>query len=398
MAANDSHPVVKAGTRRLLAVLCGAIVLATIVAMVALRTDRDRELELRPTGPTSPATVVAVRVAPCPDSAPDDRVTCAGGSLRFADGRRAPLAQLPASAAPNIAPGDEVLVTPAPGGGYDVVAFRGRGAVLTAAAVIALAAMLLVGGWRGLRAGVALAAAVAAVLLFAVPALLDGRPAAVVAVVTGGGVAAALIVIVHGTDVRARIAFLGAAAGVGIATVAGQLLRESAHLAGLADAAPTFVKVLHGRIPFDGLLLAGMVVGASGAVVELAVRQVDATWDLRDAPTSWRGVTAAGLRRGRAAMAGMTTTLVVAYIGAAIPTALLLTAGDNAVSQTIRGETIAVEIARTVAGAIALASVVPVTTAMAALVVVREARASRPRDPRAFRSRRERAMWQEETT
>jgi uncharacterized membrane protein len=92
----------------------------------------------------------------------------------------------------------------------------------------------------------------------------------------------------------------------------------------------------------------------------------------------------------------MVTVLVLAYLGAALPAIVLFTSGGDSASRTVRGETIAVELARAAVGAIALAAVVPLTAAVAAYVVVREARNDDSSDPREFRSRRERLLWQEE--
>ena len=394
--AIDGHPVVKTRTRRVLAVLTGLVLIAVIVGMTLLATGGHRQLELSPPRPRVAATVVSVRYEACPESAPSDRVVCASGTLRLPSGQRAPITEVPVSMAPDVAPGDHVLVTAAPGGGYDLVAFRDRGPILLGAAIAAVVALLIAGGLRGLRAAAALAFAGAVTIGFAVPVVLNGRSATAVAGVSAVAIAAALIAVLHGIDARARIAFLASSAALAGAVGAGNVLRKGAHLAGLPNAVPSYLHVLHGRLPTDGLLLGGMVIGATGAIVDLAVRQVDATWDLRDAPASWWGVTIAGMRRGQAAMGGMATALVLAYIGAALPTIVLFTSGGDGASRTVRGETIAVELARAALGTIALAVVIPLTAAVAAFVVVREARNKDAGDPRRFRTRRERRMWQEQ--
>ena len=396
MALIDGHPVVKARTRRVLAVLTALILLVVIVGMTSLAVGGHRQLELSPPGPKVTATVVAVRYEACPESAPDDRVICASGSLRLANGQRVPIAQVPASMAPNVAPGDHVLASIAPGGGYDIVAFRDRGQLLLGAAIVTMLALLIAGGLRGLRAAGALAFAGAITIGFAVPAVLNGRSATEVAGVSALAIAAALLAVLHGVDARARVAYLGSSAAIAAAVLLGEVLRKGANLAGLSDAVPSYLHVLHGRLPADGLLLAGIVIGATGAIADVAIRQVDATWDLRGAPSSWRGVTIAGMRRGQTAVSGMVTALALAYVGAALPAIVLFTSGGDSASRTVRGETIAVELARAAVGAIALAAVVPLTAAIAALVVVREARSDDSGDPRRFRSRRERRVWQEE--
>src|SRR5206468_4601642 len=61
MAAIDDHPVVRARTRRVLAVLAGSVLVAVVVGMTLLAVGGHRQLELASPGPRVAATVVSVR-------------------------------------------------------------------------------------------------------------------------------------------------------------------------------------------------------------------------------------------------------------------------------------------------------------------------------------------------
>src|SRR5205085_7240406 len=62
MAERDGHPVVKVGTRRVLAVLTGTILVAVIAGMTSLGLRGHRQLDLKTPAPRVAATVVSVHL------------------------------------------------------------------------------------------------------------------------------------------------------------------------------------------------------------------------------------------------------------------------------------------------------------------------------------------------
>lgn len=83
----------------------------------------------------------------------------------------------------------------------------------------------------------------------------------------------------------------------------------------------------------------------------------------------WRGLYRAGIRIGRDHIASVVNTLVLAYAGAALPLLLLFSIAQSSVGSVANSELVAEEIVRTLVGSIGLVASVPVTTALAALVV-----------------------------
>src|SRR5436190_1971032 len=83
----------------------------------------------------------------------------------------------------------------------------------------------------------------------------------------------------------------------------------------------------------------------------------------------WRGLYRAGIRIGRDHIASVVNTLVLAYAGAALPLLLLFSIANSSVGAVANSELVAEEIVRTLVGSIGLVASVPVTTALAALVV-----------------------------
>jgi uncharacterized membrane protein len=103
----------------------------------------------------------------------------------------------------------------------------------------------------------------------------------------------------------------------------------------------------------------------------VTVTQTSAVWELHEANPSmgWRGLYRAGIRIGRDHIASVVNTLVLAYAGAALPLLLLFSIAQSSVGAVANSELVAEEIVRTLVGSIGLVASVPVTTALAALVV-----------------------------
>lgn len=88
------------------------------------------------------------------------------------------------------------------------------------------------------------------------------------------------------------------------------------------------------------------------------------------------------MRIGRDHIASSVYTLVLAYAGSAIPLLLLVSLSGRSVHHIVTGDEFAEEALRGLIGGLGLVASVPITTALAAVVV-----AGRRRDRRAARTR-----------
>jgi uncharacterized membrane protein len=82
-----------------------------------------------------------------------------------------------------------------------------------------------------------------------------------------------------------------------------------------------------------------------------------------------RALYRSAIRIGRDHIASVVNTLVLAYAGAALPLLLLFSIAQSSVGTVANSELVAQEIVRTLVGSIGLVASVPVTTALATLVV-----------------------------
>ncbi|MFE1196552.1 YibE/F family protein [Streptomyces olivaceoviridis] len=232
-------------------------------------------------------------------------------------------------------------------------------------------AVVVVGRLRGVMALVALAASFLVLTLFILPAILEGANPLLVAVVGSSAIMLIALYMCHGLSARTSVAVLGTLISLCLIGVLGSLFIGWAALTGNTDDSTGLIHGLYPSIDMSGLLLAGVIIGSLGVLDDVTVTQTSAVWELHEANPSmgWRGLYRAGIRIGRDHIASVVNTLVLAYAGAALPLLLLFSIAQSSVGTVANSELVAEEIVRTLVGSIGLVASVPVTTALAALVV-----------------------------
>ena len=282
---------------------------------------------------------------------------------------------------PDVDPGDKIRVakTPKPpknapavaGTGYTLYDFERRGPMLILAGLFALVVVVFA-RWRGALSLAGLAISLVLVLLFVVPAILDGKSPLLVAVVGAMAVALTTIPLAHGWGPKSLAALLGSAASLILTALLAVLFTNLAHLTGLSSEEAIFLQIGAADVSLQGLLLAGMVIGALGVLDDVTISQASTVLALRRANPglAFRRLFGLALDVGRDHVSATVNTLVLAYVGAALPILLLFSAADIGVSDALNLEVVAKEVVATLVGSIGLISAVPITTALAALLAL----------------------------
>ncbi|MFD8934285.1 YibE/F family protein [Streptomyces sp. NPDC059578] len=270
--------------------------------------------------------------------------------------------------------GQKVIVAYAPDAPRDLqysVADTNRRLPMVLLAGLFALAVVLVGRLRGLMALVALAVSFLILTFFILPAILQGSNPLVVAVVGASAIMLIALYMCHGLSARTSVAVLGTLVSLLLIGVLGSLFIGWASLTGDTDDNTGLIHGLYPGIDMSGLLLAGVIIGSLGVLDDVTVTQTSAVWELHQAdPTmSRRALYRAGIRIGRDHIASVVNTLVLAYAGAALPLLLLFSIAQSSVGTVANSELVAEEIVRTLVGSIGLVASVPVTTALATLVV-----------------------------
>jgi uncharacterized membrane protein len=367
--------------RRVLTWVMVPLVVGTVLAVALMWPPRPDPPEN--TGATFYAgTVTAVREQECP---PEQQSAgfrrCGEVTVRVAEGPdqgqevTAPVPDGPG--APTVRVGDDVhlVVTGDPADPATVqygITDHQRGTPLFL--VVALFAVVIVafGLRRGLASLAGLAACFTLLLTFVLPAIFAGRPPLLVAVVGAAAVMFVIMYLVHGISVRTSVAVFGTLGALVVTGALGVLATAATFLTGVVgDDELTLFTTMPG-LDLRGVLLAGIIIGSLGVLDDVTVSQAATVGELARADptlTRWQ-LYRAGTRVGRAHVASVVNTLVLAYAGASLPLLLLIvvnTTGRDA-GAVLTAQPIAQEIVRSVVATVGLVAAVPLTTALAAFV------------------------------
>ena len=272
---------------------------------------------------------------------------------------------------PHLAAGDHIRVTrQVDGGGTTTYAFFDfeRTLPLWILGAVFAVVIVAVARWRGLRALVGIGVAFAVLTIFLLPALRDGAPAVPIALVASSTILFAVIYLAHGVSLRTSAALLGTLSALLVAAFLSWGTIELLHLTGLSEEQNNDIAAYMGTVSISGLLLAGFIIGSLGVLNDVTVTQASTAFELAEHGASRRAIFNGAMRVGRDHIASTVYTLVLAYAGSALPLLMLFSVANRSLGDVLTSENVAIEIARSAVGGIALALSVPLTTAIAAVL------------------------------
>ena len=282
---------------------------------------------------------------------------------------------------PDLGVGDAVRVVknvappgaePVEGAGYTLTDFERRSPMLLLALLFA-GLVVAFGRLRGALSLVGLGLSLAVILLFVVPAILDGKEPLLVAIVGSSAVMLTTIALAHGVGPKSLAAMLGTAASLLLTALLAVIFTDLTHLTGLSSEEATLLQLNDAQVSLEGLLLAGMIIGALGVLDDVTISQASTVLALRRAgpDQGFRELFAGALGVGRDHVTATVNTLVLAYVGASLPLLLVFSSGELGFVEAVNLELIAKEVVAMLVGSIGLIAAVPLTTGLAALLAAR---------------------------
>jgi uncharacterized membrane protein len=211
-------------------------------------------------------------------------------------------------------------------------------------------------------------------LLAIVPAVQRGEDPLLATLLGALAVLVIAVFVVHGLNRKSLSALGGTAACLLIVVALAAVVLAVAHVTGLGSEEAVFLAIgTAGRVDLHRLVLAGIVVGSLGALVDMGIGQASATFELAAAHEEMRGARLydSALNVGRDHIGSLVNTLALAYFGGAMPLIVLLSLGNIPLSVALNSETIVIEIVSVLVASIGLVLCVPITTGIAVALVGR---------------------------
>jgi uncharacterized membrane protein len=370
---SDATRLLATTSGRLLAGATGVLALLTVIGLVALWPGAlPKGHQQAFGGSTLGAHVKIADTVRCPGPTAQ---RCRRVAVTIDEGpdagTRAALDLGPVDLTPTLSPGDAVRVQRSEPGAPERYAFADvdrRSPMLWLAVGLAVLAAL-VARWRGVLALVGVALSLVLVVAFLVPAILDGSDPVLVSLIAALAVMFVTLALTYGPGPQSLAAALGIGASLLLAALVGHAMVAAAHLDGRTGELP----LASLGVRLQGVVLAGMVIGALGVLTDMAVSQASAVTALRQANPGLgpRALYRGAFAVGRDHLSATIHTLVLAYVGAALPLILVLRDAHTGMTDALNGQIVAEPVVATLVGAIALVAAVPLTTGLAAVLVAR---------------------------
>lgn len=233
--------------------------------------------------------------------------------------------------------------------------------------IVFLAGALVAGtGGAGLRALGGLLLSLMVLLFWFVPAVHDGAPPVFSALGAVTMVSVCTVVIVVRRFQWWFVAFGGAFGGSLLALGLGSALVSLWNLTGLSGEGGALLASTLPSLSLRGLLVAGVLVGSVGAVLDVAISITATMAELvaYDPKISLRRLWSAGLGVGKEVLGSMINTLILAYLGGALPFAVLIAEARPSFWGFFNDPSITEEMLRSLAGTAGLLLTVPLTAAL----------------------------------
>lgn len=239
--------------------------------------------------------------------------------------------------------------------------------ILTAAFIFTV---VLIARTKGVKAVLTLVLMAFVILRWLLPLILQGHNPLLLTVLFTSLITLFTLVIISGINTKTAAAILGTIGGVLAAGLVAWIFGSAAQITGISEEAQMlYYADLDANIDVRGLLFSGIIIGALGAVMDVAMSISSAIAEVKLANPllTFKGLFKAGYNVGKDVMGTMVNTLILAYAGGSLPLLLLFMANNLEYMSIINMDLVATEVIRSLAGSFGLLIAVPLTAVAASL-------------------------------
>lgn len=279
-----------------------------------------------------------------------------------------------------INPGDRVLIDigQGPDGTLNAyfIDFVRTGSVFWLFAAFVLFS-ILIGGWKGVRGLMGMFISLAVILIYIIPNIMQGKDPVSISIVGASILLTITLYLVYGWTLKTHAAVLGLLIALMFTGLVISFFVNLTRLTGFGNEDALFViQQSDIRINLRGLVLAGMLIGVLGALDDLVITQASVVFELFavDPTLEIGSLYRRAIHVGKDHVASMINTLVLAYVGAALPTMILFSLSGEHFVNLLNLEFVTEEVVRTLVGSIGLIAAAPISTGVTCLIAINQHR------------------------
>lgn len=238
-------------------------------------------------------------------------------------------------------------------------------------AIIFILVTVIFGGRKGLKSLLGLILSFIVIVALIIPQLLNGANPLMVAIIGSLSVMVIIIYVTDGFNKKSHLAILTVFLSLILTLILAYLFTWLTRLSGFStEEATLLIGTSAGNINFQGLLLAGILIGAVGVLDDIILGQIEAVAQIKSANNklSDNQVFKMAIKVGQTHLGAIVNTLFLTYVGVSLPLLMLFylnPAGSVDFFQVINNDAIATEIVRALVGSIGLMLSMPMATYLA---------------------------------
>ena len=235
--------------------------------------------------------------------------------------------------------------------------------------------LILFAGKTGIRAIFSFLLTILTLWKVLVPLYLKGWNPIWVGLIITLFLTAIIISLVYGFDKRSASAVAGSFLGILVTCLLGIFFTDAFKIHGaVMSYSESLLYAGYQSLNLTQIFMASIFIGASGAIMDLAVDITSAVKEVVDKKPDITCIDAikSGMNVGRAAMGTMTTTLLLAYSGGYIALLMVFMAQGTPLSHIANYKYVAAEMIHTVIGSFGLVTVAPFTAICAGYLLTKK--------------------------
>ncbi|HAM88910.1 MAG: YibE/F family protein [Candidatus Falkowbacteria bacterium GW2011_GWC2_38_22] len=253
---------------------------------------------------------------------------------------------------------------------FYVTDFVRRGYLYLLGAIFCLI-IILIGRKKGIKSLISLIISFVIIIKYILPSILNGGNPLISGLIGAFFILTIMIYLTEGWSRKSYLSVLSVFAALFLTLIFSWLFTSLTRLSGMSEDAVFLIGLSKSVINFQGLLLAGMLIGAIGVLDDVIVSQIEVVNQIKTINPQMRNseVFKSAFKVGTTHLGTMVNTLFLTYAGASLPLLLLFTVNQGeflTFSQVINNEVIATEIIRTLVGSIGVALSMPIATFLGA--------------------------------
>ncbi len=235
-----------------------------------------------------------------------------------------------------------------------------------------LAVVIVLYGWKGVRALLSLSLSLIVICFVLLPLTLKGYNPVFVASIVSVLLLVITMIFTHGYNKVTMSAFFGCAVSVFITIIVSYIIIVKAKFTGFNSEEATYLYYnTAGVINFKLLTISSFIIGVIGVVNDGAITQSGMVRELKrlNSELSFFEYYKRAMKVGNEHAGTLINTLLLVYVSSSLPLLLFLYTGDTPIHILINKEMISVEIVKALIGCIGLLLSIPLSTLFACYMI-----------------------------